>query len=111
MLEFNGIGRLVQPLEVEMKKVESGEMAFGQMRLAFDNGGDKPATFMTMDVWGKQAENAAKYLDKGSLVQVKGVVINNNYQNKDGEKVYSNKYTASTINYLDSKKQSPELGD
>ncbi len=111
MLEFSGIGRLVQPLEVEMKKVKSGDMAFGQMRLAFDNGKEKAATFATIDVWGKQAENAAKYLDKGSLVQVKGAVTNNNYENKEGVKVYSDKLTLREITYLSSQKQSADIAD
>ena len=46
-----------------------------------------------MDLVGRQAKNAAEFLDKGSHVNVVGRVQNNNYE-KDGETVYSMAFTA-----------------
>jgi single-strand DNA-binding protein len=60
------------------------------------------ATAIVWTLWGKQAENAAQYLVKGSHVNVTGRVQNNNYE-KGGETVYSMAFTAEEIDYLDTK--------
>jgi single-strand DNA-binding protein len=62
---------------------------------------DEP-TAIQWTLWGKQAENAAEYLGKGSHVNVVGRVRNNNYD-KDGATVYAMAFTAEEIDYLDSK--------
>jgi single-strand DNA-binding protein len=54
-------------------------------------------------LWGKQAENAAAYLCKGSHVNIAGRLRNNNYQNAEGVAVYGMAFTADEIDYLDSK--------
>ncbi len=109
MLEMNGIGRLTQDLTVEKRKTKAGDLSFCQMRLAFDNGKDKDPTYANMDLWGKQADNAAIYLEKGSRVSVRGAITNNNYKNKSGETVYSDKMTVKDIQYLDMKKKPQDL--
>jgi single stranded DNA-binding protein len=81
-----------------------------------DNRGEE-ATAIVWTLWGKQAENAAQYLAKGSHVNVAGRVQNNNYE-KDGVTVYSMAFTAEEIDYLDTKaagdalraKQGPDEG-
>jgi single-strand DNA-binding protein len=81
-----------------------------------DNRGEE-ATAILWTVWGKQAENAAQYLAKGSHVNVAGRVQNNNYK-KDGTTAYSMAFTAEEIDYLDTKaagdalraKQGPDEG-
>ena len=59
-----------------------------------------------MDPWGKQAENAAEYLGKGSHVNIVGRLRNNNYQDAEGEDVYGLGFTCEEIDYLDSKTES-----
>ena len=66
-----------------------------------ENRGEE-ATAIQWTLWGKQAENAAQYLGKGSHVNVVGRVQNNNYD-KDGETVYAMAFTAEEIDYLDTK--------
>jgi single-strand DNA-binding protein len=66
-----------------------------------ENRGEE-ATAILWTLWGKQADNAAQYLAKGSHVNVVGRVQNNNYE-KDGETVYSMTFTAEEIDYLDTK--------
>ena len=56
-----------------------------------------------VDLWGKQAENAAEYLGKGSHVNIVGRLRNNNYQDNDGVEVYGLAFTVDEIDYLDSK--------
>lgn len=60
------------------------------------------ATSIQWTLWGKQAENAAEYLSKGSHVNIVGRLRNNNYE-KDGAEVYSLAFTCEEIDYLDSK--------
>ena len=66
-----------------------------------DNRGEE-ATAIQWTLWGKQAENAAQYLGKGSHINVVGRVQNNNYE-RDGETVYGMAFTAEEIDYLDTK--------
>ena len=66
-----------------------------------DNRGEE-ATAIQWTLWGKQADNAAQYLGKGSHVNVVGRVQNNNYE-RDGETVYTMAFTAEEIDYLESK--------
>lgn len=57
-------------------------------------------------LWGKQAENAAEYLGKGSHVNIVGRLKNNHFQNAEGTDVYALAFTAEEIDYLDSKAES-----
>ena len=63
---------------------------------------EEESTAIQWTLWGKQAENAAEYLGKGSHVNVVGRLRNNNYE-KDGEEVYALAFTCEEIDYLDSK--------
>ena len=66
-----------------------------------ENRGEE-ATAIQWTLWGKQAENAAQYLGKGSHINLVGRVQNNNYE-KDGETICTMAFTAEEIDYLDSK--------
>jgi single-strand DNA-binding protein len=63
---------------------------------------EEEATAIQWTLWGKQAENAAEYLGKGSHVNIVGRLKNNNYE-KDGETVYGMAFTAEELDYLDSR--------
>jgi len=68
-----------------------------------ETGGSKDYTdFFRIKVWGKAAENAAKYLGKGSQVFVEGSMRNTEYES-NGHKNYGNDYVADTIQYLNTK--------
>ena len=66
---------------------------------------EEEATAVQWTLWGKQAENAAEYLGKGSHVNIVGRLRNNNYE-KDGETVYGMAFTAEEIDYLESRAES-----
>ena len=76
-------------------------------RAGGDNRGEE-ATAIQWTLWGKQAENAAQYLGKGSHVNVLGRVQNNNYE-RDGETIYTMAFTSEEIDYLDSKAEGEAL--
>jgi single stranded DNA-binding protein len=66
---------------------------------------EEETTAIQWTLWGKQAENAAEYLGKGSHVNIVGRLRNNNYE-KDGATVYGMAFTADEIDYLDSRADS-----
>lgn len=60
------------------------------------------ATRISWTVFGKTAENAAKYLRTGSKVSMVGRVETDDYE-RDGETVYSTQFICEELEYLDSK--------
>jgi single stranded DNA-binding protein (ssb) len=80
---------------------------------SFTKEGGPDADFLRVTVFGKQAEHAEKYLTKGKKVGVEGRIENNNYENKDGQKVYRDSIIANRIEFLSPKSeggQSPFSG-
>ena len=66
-------------------------------------GREEEATAIQWTLWGRQAENATEFLDKGSHVNVVGRLKNNHYQNAAGDDVFGFTFTAEEIDYLDSR--------
>ena len=64
---------------------------------------EEEATAIQWTAFGPQAESAARYLGKGSHVNIVGRLRNNNYQDADGAEVYGLNFTVEEIDYLDSK--------
>ena len=102
---------LATAVRVEQVNGRDGEVAKGTVVIISNtrrgSGDDKSdeATAIQWTLWGKQAENAAKYLGKGSRVNVVGRMRNNNYD-KDGATVYGFQFTCEELDYLDSKAES-----
>ena len=97
-------GRLATEVIVEEVGTREGPLAKATV-VVISNGfrnGQSEATAIRWTVWGKQAENAARYLGKGSRVNVVGSLRNNNYD-KDGVTVYGFDFTAEEIDYLESR--------
>ena len=53
--------------------------------------------------WGKVAEIAAKYLDKGKEIAIEGKLVNRSYTDKDGNKKYINEVQISELLMLGAK--------
>jgi single-stranded DNA-binding protein len=97
-------GRLATEVIVNQVSTREGPLAKATV-VVISNGvrnGESEATAIRWTVWSKQAENAARYLGKGSRVNVVGSLRNNNYD-KDGVTVYGFDFTAEEIDYLDSR--------
>ena len=105
MKKLEIIGNLTQDVKLEQVKGKS----IAHITIAVNNGRDKEgkereATFITLTVWEKMAENLAKYNKKGSKLYIQADIENNNYE-KDGVKHYGFRFTAREIEYLGSKKE------
>lgn len=62
------------------------------------------ADFFNCRAFGKQADFVEKYLRQGTKVLTTGRIQNDNYTNKNGEKVYSFQVMVEEIEFAESKK-------
>jgi single-strand DNA-binding protein len=64
-------------------------------------------------VWGKQAENAAQFLNKGSKALIEGSLKSRSYEDKEGNMKYITEVIGFSVTYLDSKDQqsSQDIGE
>jgi single-strand DNA-binding protein len=71
------------------------------------------ADFIRDVVWGKQAENYARFLAKGRLVAINGVIQTSNHKTNTGETRYSTDVIANRVEFLEwgDKKQYNGLSD
>ena len=63
--------------------------------------GQPTADFIQVQVWAKTAENAAKYIKKGSLVSVTGRIQTGSYDGTDGKKVFTIDVQGEVVRYLE----------
>ena len=64
--------------------------------------------FVTIVVWGKQAESCHTYLKKGSAVFVEGRLQYRTWETEDGQKKSVLEVVADRVQFLDKKKKSEE---
>lgn len=96
------IGRLAR--DPELSYTPNTQTAVARFTLAVDrprrNGEDQGADFIRIQVWGRQAENADRYLSKGRQVAIHGRIQTGSYKNRDGETVYTTDVVADNVEYL-----------
>lgn len=67
------------------------------------DGADAGADFIRVKVFGKQAENCKQYIGKGCRVEVVGKWQTGSYEDKNGNKVFTNDLVANRVEYIDFK--------
>ena len=90
----------------EGKVAKATLTAMSNTRRGWGDGREDEPMAVQWTLWGKQAENAAEYLGKGSHVNIVGRMHHNNYQDSNGTLVYALAFTCQEIDYLDSKAES-----
>jgi single-strand DNA-binding protein len=107
------MGRLTRDPEVRYSQGESST-AIARFSLAVDRrfkrDGEATADFFNCTAFGKQGEFVERYLKQGTKVVVSGRVQNDNYTNKNGEKVYSVQIMVEEIEFAESKASSSQGG-
>ncbi|MCR5791962.1 MAG: single-stranded DNA-binding protein [Lachnospiraceae bacterium] len=100
------MGRLTRDPEIRYSQGESST-AIARFSLAVDRrfkrAGDAEADFFNCTAFGRQAEFVEKYLKQGTKILLTGRIQNDNYTNKNGEKVYSVQIIAEEIEFAESK--------
>lgn len=65
----------------------------------FARQGEVETDFFNCTAFGKQAEFVEKYFHKGSRMLLAGHIQNNNYTNKNGEKIYGIQIIAEEVEF------------
>lgn len=94
------IGRLASD-----PRISNGETPVTRFTIAINRpvkqGAEKKADFPQIVTFGKQAENCAKYLEKGRLVGVQGRIQTGSYTSKAGTIVYTTDVIAERVEFLE----------
>lgn len=100
------MGNLTRDPEIRYTQGEK-TMAIARFSLAinrrFSREGETNVDFFNCTAFGKQAEFVEKYFRQGFRMLLVGRVQNNNYTNKNGEKVYSVQIMADEIEFAERK--------
>ena len=98
------MGRLTRDPEVSSS---ASGTTFARFSIAVDRRfkreGEADADFFNCSAFGKTAEFIEKYIFKGTKVVICGRLENNNYTNKDGQKVYDVRIMVEEIDFAESK--------
>lgn len=96
------IGRLTR--DPELNYTAGTQTAVAHFSLAVDRpiqqGKERQADFIRITVFGKQAENCEKYLNKGRQVGVHGRIQTGSYKNREGITVYTTDVVADRVEFL-----------
>lgn len=99
------IGRLSQ--DPEMRTTPNGvattTFSVAVSRNFTNQNGERETDFFRCVAWRKQAENIAKYCQKGSQVAVEGRLQNRNYEAQDGTRRYVTEVIADNVSFLGSR--------
>lgn len=98
------MGRLTKDPDVRFGQGENA-MQIARYTLAVDRRGkDGGADFISCVAFGKQADFADKYLNKGTKIAITGHIQTGSYTNKDGQKVYTTDVVVDEQEFAESKK-------
>ena len=95
-------GRITRNLEL---KYTINNKAIIETNIAVKRGFNDEVDFINIQVWGKQAENLAKYCGKGSMIALNGELRIDKFDKNDGTKGYKNYVLVNSIEFLDNKKK------
>lgn len=97
-------GRLVA--DPELRQTQSN-IAHARFNIAIDRiagkDGRKESDFIDCDAWRNTAEFISKYFTKGQEILVEGQIHNNNYEKKDGTKVFTYLVTVDRVEFCGAK--------
>lgn len=104
------IGRLTK--DVELLETPGGtplaRLSVAVNRSYKNSDGEREADFFNVTVWGNQAENCRKYLEKGRQVAIQGELRNDTYTDKNGDKRTSTTINAQEVEFIGSATTSGE---
>lgn len=100
------MGRLTR--DPEISSSTSGT-TFARFSIAvdrkFSREGEPDADFFNCSAFGKNAEFIERNIHKGTKILVSGKLQNNNYTNKEGQKIYDVRVVVEDVEFGESKKE------
>lgn len=108
------MGRLTRDPEMRTSQGENA-LNIARFSLAVDRkyqkNGEKETDFFNCTAFGKQADFVDRYLKQGTKILLVGRVQNDNYTNKEGQKVYSVNIIVDEIEFAESKNSESKPAD
>ena len=102
------MGRLTRDPEVRYGGADN-QMAIARFSLAVDRrrrqGDSAEADFFNCTAFGKLGEFVERYLKQGTKIALVGRIQNDNYTNREGQKVFSVQIIVEEIEFAESKRQ------
>lgn len=99
------VGRLTK--DVELRYTPNGvpvaNFTLAVNRTFTNQQGEREADFINCVVWRKPAENAAKFLKKGSQAGIDGRLQTRNYEDDSGKRVFVTEVVADSVQFLEPK--------
>ncbi|WP_017193355.1 single-stranded DNA-binding protein [Vaccinium witches'-broom phytoplasma] len=100
------VGRITKDPEL---RFINGDIPLVRFNLAvnrtFTNSeGIRETDFIRCVVWNKQAENLAKYINKGALIGIEGKIKTSVFDNGTDKKQFTTEIQCDSIHFLDSRK-------
>ena len=100
-------GRLTR--DPEIRVTQDGQTTIARFGLAVDRKQkEQKADFFNLTAFNKTAQFAEKYLKKGTKVNVIGHLQNDEYTNRDGQKVTQTIVIVEEVEFCESKKEQTE---
>lgn len=105
------IGRLIK--DVELRYTQSSNATYARFTIAVDRqmskekkqeaeaNGQPTADFINIVVWGKQAENCQRYLQKGRNVAIQGRIQSGSYTAQDGTRKFVTEVWAERVQFIE----------
>jgi single-strand binding protein len=105
------IGRLIK--DPELRYTQTSSSSYARFTIAVDKGmskdkkqeleakGQQTADFINIVVWGKQAENCQRYLQKGRNVAIQGRLQSGSFTAQDGTKRFVTEVWAERVQFID----------
>ena len=107
MNKFIAVGRATRDPEIRYTDGQN-QTCIARFSIAVDRrykkGNDDSADFFDAVAFGKTGEFVEKYVTKGMKLICVGRMENNNYTNRDGQKVYGMRFVVEEIEFAESKK-------
>lgn len=101
------IGRLTRDPEIRM--TQDGQTTIARFGIAVDRRGkEQKADFFNVTAFNKTAQFAEKYLKKGTKIAIGGRIQQDEYTNKDGQKVSNVIIIADELEFCEKKQEVQE---
>jgi len=101
----------------DMRFIPSGtavsnlRLAVNRQYTAKDGERKKETAFVTVVVWGKQAQNCQEHLRKGSPVLIEGRLQSRSWENSENEKRSTLEVVAERVHFLTRKEEGGTIGE
>lgn len=101
------VGRMTRDADLRMTKSNTAVASFTlAVNRNFKNqAGERDADFINCVIWRQQAENLAKWANKGALIGITGRIQTRYYENDQGQRVYITEVVAESFQLLESRGQ------